>query len=80
MMGTLKELSTQYRKQCAVLAIRIKELTERGEDRERISILREMLKEAREVADTMENYYTGERSQRITLGGSYGAKFKRETD
>lgn len=79
-MATMVELSAQYRRQCALIAMRIKELEEQGADKERIDVLRAMLREAREVADTTENYYTGERSPKITLWRFYVAKHKRPED
>lgn len=79
-MATMKELSAQYRRQCAMIAMRIKELEQQEADSERLCALRQMLRETREVADTLECYYTGERNPSITLGRFYAAKYKRPED
>ncbi|MBP1758809.1 MAG: hypothetical protein H6Q61_1058 [Firmicutes bacterium] len=76
---TLKELSVEYRCQAETLRERIKELeearsgtrdTRRGEDlRERIRILNELWREARDLAVLTERYYERgyRRNARYTL-------------
>ena len=73
-------MAVEYRRECAVLAMRIKELREIGANPTRINTLSEMLRETREVADTLEGYYTGCRSPRITMERFYAAKVKRKED